>query len=70
MLQLEVDLHHSLTLTDRSTGGHIAEVIVTAIIQRPNDTVVRLGIDAPQNVKITKAPRQQDRRVVNGSRIE
>lgn len=66
MLQMEFGLSDGAALTDRETGDAIATISVMAIIQKPHGTVIRLGIDAPQTVKINKTPGKMDSRVSDG----
>ncbi len=54
MLVWEYNLTDKTVLTDKSTGEEIARIEVKSFVQYPDHTAVRLGIDAPQSIHISR----------------
>ena len=54
MLVLELNLDEGVVLTEQGSGRQLAEIRIVALMQRPNQTLVRLGFEAPQDVRILR----------------
>lgn len=60
MLVLECKLNDGVILKDEVTGKQLVKVKIASIVQYPSHTGIRLGLDAPQNIKISRLNGKKD----------
>ena len=70
MLVSEVVLDEGVVLKNRATGEEYGKITVASFIQYPTHIAVRLGIDAPQSVKISRLKGNKDLESKDGNGTE